>query len=287
MKESGALLPKSKGGKYYWKDSPYTGQLNAAQNMLGHNTQGEKNFRDAGYDENAAFKDSMYFKKKKKKGFMGGLGKILKPIAQIASFIPQTAMFARMYLAADALANKNPLGAIANVAGANFGVANAAGNLAGAGTSLAGSGAGYLADALGGGLGANALVSGGLGAMSGAHSGNALKGGLTGGLGALTSGYAGGITDKLGKTLNNPLLAKALVGAGMGAGLGAMTGNAGLGALLGGASPYINTGITNATGSKPLGQFGTGMTTSAIKSKVALDKQKKAIAKAMAQRGVK
>jgi hypothetical protein len=289
MKEANVQLPSSKGGKYYWKDSPYTGQLNAAENMLYHNTQGEKNFRDAGYDENAAVKDSMRFQKKKKKGFLGGLGKILGPVASIASFIPGPWQLpAQLYNVAANAAGGNMLGAAAGLIGANFGGAGTTGNMmgtgasTGAGISNASSLAGRAIGSLGGGTLANMAVKGGLGAMSGFNSDNALKGGLTAALGAGVGDFR---TDAINK-LGGGLPAQALVNAGIGAGQGAIQGDAALGAILGGMGPLVNAGLgKDGLGlSNPASAFTTGAAKGVVQQKALLDKQKKAIAKAIAQR---
>jgi hypothetical protein len=287
MKEANVTTPRAKGGKWYWKDSPYTGQLNAAQNMLYHNTQGEKNFRDAGYDENTAVKDSMRFQKKKKKGFMGGLGKVLKPISTIASFIPGPWQLpAQLYMAASSAAEGNMLGAAASLIGANFGGAGTTGNMmgtgasTGAGISNASSLAGRAIGSLGGGTLANMAVKGGLGAMSGFNSDNALKGGLTAALGA----GVGDFKPAAIKALGGGLPATTLVNAGIGAGQGAIQGDTALGAILGGMGPMVNAGLNTATGSKALSALGTGVAQGTVKQKAQLDKQKKAIAKAIAQR---
>jgi hypothetical protein len=297
MKEADVKLPHVKGGKYYWKESPYTGQLNTAQNMLYHNTQGEKSFMDAGYDANKAVRDSMYFKKKKKKGFLGGLGKILSPIASIASFIPGPWQLpAQLYNVAANAASGNALGAVANLAGAGFGL-GAAGTATTAGQmgtgsfvpanamgSFGGSAAGQLAAKLGGGTLANALIKGGLGAMSGYSSGNALKGGLTAALGAGVGGFQSDAVNALIKQGINPTVAQALVNAGIGAGQGAMQGDTALGAVLGGMGPLVNAGLNEAGLGKAASAFGTGAAKGVVQTKAQLDKQKKAMAKAIAQR---
>ena len=297
MKEAAVRLPPNQGGTWMWKDSPYTGRLNAAQNMLGYNTQGEKSFTDAGYDADVAARDSMQFiKKKKKRGFLGGLGRILGPIASIASFIPGPWQLpAQLYQGISSAANGNVLGALASFASAGIGLGKvgsptAAGQM-GTGAfvpnnalgNFGGSVAGQAAKALGGGALGNVLVRGGLGAMQGAQSGNALKGALSGATGALAGGYSGDLTNKLANATGNPLLAKSLVGGLVGAGQGAIQGDAQLGAILGGITPGLNAGLSSATGSPTIGAIGTGAIKGAIKTKAQLAAEKKAQRTALAR----
>lgn len=172
-------VTKVKGGKWVPQNSGYTNQLNVAQNYLPFATSGEKTYKDAGFDENEAYKSGFRFEKKKKK--FGVLGGILK----IASLLPTPIQpFAQAANAVYSLANKDYLGAVMSGLGAygKFTGTNPMGSVT---DSLVKAG---LSPTM-----ANAAIGagiGGLGALQ--NKGNVGLGILGGGLGSYTSSTLGG-----------------------------------------------------------------------------------------------
>ena len=262
---------RTKGG-LQWQSSDEANRFDITQNALG---SAGKSYLDAGLDPDKALRSSLYFKKgKPKKGFLGGFGKILGPIASIASMIPGPWQIPAMaYSAVSSIADKNYLGALASIAGMKIFPSG----VAGASTSLASKAVSRLVESGLSVQAAGALVQGGLGAMRGAQSGNAGIGALTGGLSAFAPTAISNLTPTLGK-----VGATSLVNAGMGAVGGMGSGNAVLGAVLGGVSPLVS----NAFGDTPSAQIGTGLTSRAIMLKAQLAKQKALMKKATQNRGV-
>jgi hypothetical protein len=186
---------KAKGGKWKPINSAYTNKLNVAQNFLGPATRGEKNFKDAGYDETEAYRSGFRFDKDKKKGF----GKVLSGALGLASFIPgPIGVAARIGSALNAAVNKDYLGAVLGGLGA-MGV-----NPLGGITSKLSAATGFSPSI------ANALVQGGVGGLSALQNkGDFLKGALGSGLGTYTTGALGQLLDSQGLS---PQLAGAVSG---------------------------------------------------------------------------
>jgi hypothetical protein len=186
---------KAKGGKWKPISSAYTNKLNVAQNFLGPATRGEKNFKDAGYDETEAYRSGFRFDKDKKKGF----GKVLSGALGLASFIPgPIGVAARIGSALNAAVNKDYLGAVLGGLGA-MGV-----NPLGGITSKLSAATGFSPSI------ANALVQGGVGGLSALQNkGDFLKGALGSGLGTYTTGALGQLLDSQGLS---PQLAGAVSG---------------------------------------------------------------------------
>jgi len=191
------LVTKTPGGKWKPRNSGYTNQLNIAQNFLPQATEGKRNFRDVGYNENDAYRSGFYFDKKKKK--FGALGGILS----LASFIPgPIGVGARILNTVTSLANKDYFGALTSGLGAY-------GKLTG--TNFLGG----IADKIGSSLGvspsvANAIVQGGMGGLGAvANKGDFVKGALGGGLGSYAGSQLGMSLDKLGI---DPTMAGAISG---------------------------------------------------------------------------
>lgn len=156
----------------------YDEALNINQNYLQHATDGKMNYHDVGFDDDTATQ-SLFTKKKKKRGFLGG---VLGPLTAIASFIPgPVGIGARVLSAANSAMSGNPLGAITSTLGFLPGVNGTGLNVIGGG---AGKLAGTIGSALGGGNIANiagkAITGGGLGALTGAISGHPLEGAIAG-----------------------------------------------------------------------------------------------------------
>lgn len=166
----GVKLPKAKGGKWEWQYSRKLGEANAAQNMLGYYTKGEKNLTDMGYDPDLLFRTSTHFDKDKG-SFLGGLGSLIGPLSMLASVVPGLQPLAiplKIASAVSSFANGNPLGGLASLGGflPGGGPVGAIGNAIGGGNEM-------LSNAISGGIN---------GALGGFSSGNALAGALTGGL---------------------------------------------------------------------------------------------------------
>jgi hypothetical protein len=193
------VMKAGEAGKWRPRNSGYTNQLNIAQNFLNKEGDGQKSFRDLGYDENEAWKSGFFFDKKEKSGLGGGLGML----AGLASFIPgPVGIAARVVSAVNSVANKDYLGAVLSgismIPGANnplTKVTSALSKSARIPMSLA-----------------NSIVQGGMGGLGAvSKGGNFAKGALGAGVGSFASGELGNILAKKGI---DPTIAGALSGAG-------------------------------------------------------------------------